>query len=482
MDEDKEQTSVRFSRQLRNIAYVCILLTLLTFWSIQLENVLKPIFIAVGIYFVLKPGADFLSKNGFPQILSFLTMLLLFLLVVSIAGSFAYNQASSLVDDAERISEYNDNLNSKWTGLKQGDLTGPMFGDSVINETSLLGDDLAYMGILDEGGQLSDLILSSMAGVGSFIGSTITVLFFLVFIILEASYLPGRIERAFPEGSSERVSQVRVQVEESVNTYIVVKTGVSFGVATCTAVILVIFGIDLWFTWAMITFLMNYVPYIGSWLSLVPPIALGLILHEPVTIAVMLGILAGNQLMWGNFIEPKWAGRALDLSPLVLLVVSAFSFWVWGIVGMVLAVPFAVMFKIVLDNIEATRPVAILLSEKVMSMDRAWEIAIKDGNLSKFEMKVIRDLQFQLGVDDLTNSRIAARMTIERVQKKKKISEAQKELILGGARLIESKEYCEELTGKIQTGSMTTDVHFVLSELYNKLIKEEELEASTESL
>ena len=68
------------------------------------------------------------------------------------------------------------------------------------------------------------------------------------------------------------------------------------------------------------------------------------------------------------------------------------------------------------------------------------------------------------------------------IQKKKKISEAQKELILGGARLIESKEYCEELTGKIQTGSMTTDIHFVLSELYNKLIKEEELEASTESL
>ena len=196
MDEDKEQTSVRFSRQLRNIAYVCILLTLLTFWSIQLENVLKPIFIAVGIYFVLKPGADFLSKNGFPQILSFLTMLLLFLLVVSIAGSFAYNQASSLVDDADRISEYNDNLNSKWTGLKQGDLTGPMFGDSVINETSLLGDDLAYMGILDEGGQLSDLILSSMAGVGSFIGSTITVLFFLVFIILEAYLQAGLKEHS----------------------------------------------------------------------------------------------------------------------------------------------------------------------------------------------------------------------------------------------------------------------------------------------
>ena len=94
------------------------------------------------------------------------------------------------------------------------------------------------------------------------------------------------------------------------------KTGVSFGTATLTALILVLFGIDLWFTWAMIcVFLMNYVPYIGSWISLVPPIALGLIIHDPATIALMLGILAANQLMWGNFIEPKWAGRALDLSP-----------------------------------------------------------------------------------------------------------------------------------------------------------------------
>ena len=474
MEDENEYKSIRFSRQLRNIAFVCFLLTLFTFWLIQLENVLKPIFISVAIYFVLKPGADYLSKNGFPHILSFLTMLMLFLLVVSIAGVFAYNQASTLVNDPERIADYNSNLNEKWTGLKQGEFTGPMFGDSVINETSLLGDDLAYMGILDEGGQLSDLIVTSMAGVGSFIGSTITVLFFLVFIILEANYLPGRIERAFPEGSSERVSQVRVQVEESVNTYIVVKTGVSFGTATLTALILVLFGIDLWFTWAMITFLMNYVPYIGSWISLVPPIALGLIIHDPATIALMLGILAANQLMWGNFIEPKWAGRALDLSPLVLLVVSAFSFWVWGIVGMVLAVPFAVMFKIVLDNIEATRPIAILLSEKVMSMERAWEIAVKDGNLSKFEVKILDDLQYQLGIDDLANSKIAAKMTIQRVQKKKKITETQKGLILSGARLVKNHAFVEELSHKIPVGALTTESQFELGELYNSLLKAEQ--------
>ena len=141
---------------------------------------------------------------------------------------------------------------------------------------------------------------------------------------------------------------------------------------------------------------------------------------------------------------------------------------------MVLAVPFAVMFKIVLDNIEATRPIAILLSEKVMSMERAWEIAVKDGNLSKFEVKILDDLQYQLGIDDLANSKIAAKMTIQRVQKKKKISETQKGLILSGARLVKNHAFVEELSDKIPVGPLTTESQFELGELYNSLLKAEQ--------
>mgnify|MGYP005717990883 FL=1 len=86
--------------------------------------------------------------------------------------------------------------------------------------------------------------------------------------------------------------------------------------------------------------------------------------------------------MWGNYIENRWAGRALGVSPLVLLLVTSYSFWLWGLVGMILAVPFAVLVKIVLENVDATKPVAILLSERAPSLDEAWEDAVRDGIIS----------------------------------------------------------------------------------------------------
>ena len=98
--------------------------------------------------------------------------------------------------------------------------------------------------------------------------------------------------------------------------------------------------------------------------ALIPPLILGFILLSP-SIAITLAIiLIVNQQIWGQFIENKMFGSSLDISPVVLLLVTAFWFWLWGIMGMVLAVPMAVIAKIVLGNIEETRPISILLSER----------------------------------------------------------------------------------------------------------------------
>ena len=92
---------------------------------IHLESVLKPFFIALGIYFVLKPGADWLSKNNFPVFLSYLTMLMLFILILISTAFFAWSQAQGLIEDEDRQDEYNDKLNKKWKNLKNVPLIGP---------------------------------------------------------------------------------------------------------------------------------------------------------------------------------------------------------------------------------------------------------------------------------------------------------------------------------------------------------------------
>jgi predicted PurR-regulated permease PerM len=399
-------------------------------------------------------------------------MLMFALLIVSSAAFFAYQQADDLVSDDEKMQQYNHLLDSKWSNIKQMPIVGPVIIDAVGGPDSNLGSDLSQMGLLSDNQQLSDVLVGMMSSTGSILTTSLTVTFFLIFIIFEASLLPDRIERAWPGGANEKVQMMRDQIESGVNTYIVVKTGVGIGTAVIAGIIMAIFGIDLWFTWALLTFLLNYVPYIGSLFATVPPIVLGLILLSPGSLILLIVLLLTNQQMWGNVIETRWAGRALDLSPVVLLLVTAFSFWLWGILGMILAVPFAVIIKIVLENIEETRPIAILLSERAPTIDEAWKSALKDGKISLYETKTLKELQTALGLTDKQVVLKSSRFSAEHVLQYGKVSKDQKKLILQGAKeTMDSSQY-NELKESLIEGKINPHSQEILEQLI-ALVEEE---------
>jgi AI-2 transport protein TqsA len=421
-----------FNRSLSTFVYVTLLIAIVTVGLIQLEGVLKPFFIALAIYFVLKPGADAISANGFPLVLSYLTVLLFFFMIVASAGYFAFTQAENLMSDEVEVEKYNTNLEEKWTWVRDDTVFSGAVVEWVGSENATLSEALTKVGLLADGGQTSDIVRNMLAGVGDILASSLTILFFLIFMIFEASLLPGRIERAWPQGGSAKVAEVREQIEISVNTYVVVKTGVSLGTAGCAAILMILFDIDLWFTWAMLTFLFNYVPYIGSVFAMIPPVVLGIVVLEPGALIAFTVLSIVNQQLWGNYIENRWAGRALGISPVVLLLVTAYAFWVWGLVGMILAVPFAVLVKIVLENIDATKPVAILLSERAPSLDEAWEDAVRDGIISSFEGRSLLELQHLLEYTDDQVALIAARSSARRALKRGRVSQAQIDFLTRG--------------------------------------------------
>ena len=244
---------------------------------IELKGIFQPFFIALGIYFVLKPGSDYLSKNGFPIGLSYLTMLLSTFLVIIASGYLAFDQVSDLADDEERIKQYNDKLDKRWDQIKATPVIGSSITESLNSSNGTFTEDLAEMGLLSDDSGIADLAGGVVSSVGGLLAMGLTVTFFLIFIIFEASFLPGRIERAWPGGVSGRVQDMQIQIQESINTYVVVKTGVGLGTAGIAGIILFAFGIDLWFTWALLTFILNYVPYIGSLIATIPPLILSLI-------------------------------------------------------------------------------------------------------------------------------------------------------------------------------------------------------------
>jgi predicted PurR-regulated permease PerM len=131
-------------------------------------------------------------------------------------------------------------------------------------------------------------------------------------------------------------------------------------------VILLIFGVDFALLWGFLAFLLNFIPNIGSIVAVILPILIALLQFDSASTAlILLVLLMTTQMIMGNVIEPKMMSFSLDLSPLLVLVALIFWGWIWGIWGMILAVPIMSILKIVFENVEALKPIGIVMSGKV---------------------------------------------------------------------------------------------------------------------
>ncbi|MDP6011780.1 MAG: AI-2E family transporter, partial [Candidatus Poseidoniaceae archaeon] len=443
--------SVQFARRLGIITNFCVLLALLIFAAITLEDVLKPFIIALGVYFILKPVADALNKTGFNLYLSYFTVLMMFLLLLVSSAYYSYSQIGDLMDDEDKMAEYNSNLEQRYIDLKDSAIFGSAFGDGD-EENMTVNDHLVSFGLIQEGEEVSDLFGQVLAFIGGLGTTAVTVLFFLMFIIFEAGLLPGRISAAYPGEANEKINEVRADIEDSINVYIIVKTGVGVGTAGIAGIILASFGIDLWFLWALLTFILNYVPYIGSLVASIPPLLLGFIMLEPSMVIFMGVLLIVNQQIWGNVIETKWCGSKLDISPVLLLIVAAFGYWLWGIIGMVLSVPFVVIFKIILENIEPTRPIAILMSERAPDLLEAYQDALADGVLTSEEISNLSRIQHKMGFTDETMDKMAGLAAINHALETGTVSEDETKLVLRAADMVLGSRHLKMLKTSLKAG------------------------------
>jgi AI-2 transport protein TqsA len=185
----------------------------------------------------------------------------------------------------------------------------------------------------------------------------------LVFLMLEAHRFPARVRTGFPEERAEHVLSIIASINRAMASYLRAKVLSSLAMALPVVVILWSFGVSFPGTWGVLAFIGNFIPYVGSVIALVLPVLLAFLELEPPWRALaVLALLLLAHFVTNNFIEPRLTARAVDLSPLVVLIALAFWGLCWGVVGMVLAVPLTVMVKIVFENVPLTRPLARLMA------------------------------------------------------------------------------------------------------------------------
>ena len=122
-------------------------------------------------------------------------------------------------------------------------------------------------------------------------------------------------------------------------------------------------GIDYAPFWALLIFMLNYIPTFGSMVGVLFPSLLALVQFDSLTnFFILVPILTAIQMLIGNVLEPKLMGNSLNLSAIVVLLSLAIWGSIWGIPGMFLSVPITVVLMIIFSNVPQTRAIAILLS------------------------------------------------------------------------------------------------------------------------
>ena len=207
--------------------------------------------------------------------------------------------------------------------------------------------------------------LTTMAGqAGNIASGAVLISLFVGFMFLERIWFPRKLLSLMGEAdSAERVERVISSIMHRVNRYLIVKAFISTVTGAMVYLSLEVFGLELAFAMGVLTFLLNFIPNIGS---IIATLVVALVAYvqtaDALTSLAVFAVIGTIQFVVGQVLEPLLLGKTLRLSSFGIIASLAFWAAVWGVPGMFLAVPIMVSIMITCSHIEALRPMAVILS------------------------------------------------------------------------------------------------------------------------
>ena len=313
----------------------------------EFSSFLQPLFVAVFIGYMILPIHQWLVGKGIPSLIAYVMILVLILGGLFGLGTVLYHTTKQAIDRWDR--DYKYQIEDRFRVL-----------EAWLPEEFNLKQELH--GLFDQSNQAVNAMRAGLGTALNFFTGLAVTFIYLVFLVAEKVSFPRRMTLAFGSQQGAKILEVTAHINQAIAQYISVKTFVSLLTGVLTTIVLALFRLDFYLTWGIFTFLFNYIPYLGSWVALALPIGLALLQLGLWQAAVIAVLLIAIQQVIGVYIEPRMTGARLGVSPLLILL--SLSFWgsVWGITGMILAVPLLVTVKIILDNIRETKPLATLMS------------------------------------------------------------------------------------------------------------------------
>ena len=306
------------------------------------QVVLIPLMMAVFIAIVFNGPKTLLEDKGVPGGLALLAVLLGFgaigLAASLLVGSSAEDFVKNIPAYEERLQQQTQQISAfldRW-GILPGNIT------TLLNPSAAL--------------KLSGNLLS---GVSNLMANGFIILMLVIFILLESTGFPAKLRQIYGDDDS-KVRQMQ-QFSATVKRYMVIKTMVSLATGGLVSICLLIVGVDYPLLWGMLAFGFNFIPNIGSIIAAVPAVLLAMVQLGPGSALIVAACYITIHMGIGNVVEPRFMGKGLGLSTLVVFLSLLFWGWVLGPVGMLLSVVLTMKLKIMLDLNVQTRWMAQML-------------------------------------------------------------------------------------------------------------------------
>jgi predicted PurR-regulated permease PerM len=338
----------------QGLFFTLAVIAMSVFALMYFENIFKPIVIAFLIYFIINQlknlfGKIRISGRQLPNLLrNIFAFLIIFLALYGVVELFIVNLEGIVAS----MPEYLINLNNSYGNLTR-----------LINDPEITQYLQKWIDELDLAG-LATSVLNSASGL---VANSAVILVYIIFFLMEETASRIKFQKLFPEKGKkyQKFSENLNSINDSIRTYLSQKTLISIITGAVSYLILLLMGVDFAFLWSFLIFLLNFIPYIGPLISsLLPAIFAVLVKGDLLQFVWVFAAMEGVQIILGSFVEPMIMGKGTNLSPIVVIVALAFWGMIWGLVGMILAIPITAVMVIIMGQTPSARYIAVLMSEK----------------------------------------------------------------------------------------------------------------------
>ena len=318
------------------------------------ESVLAVLFFSILLSFVLSPVVEALGYFHIPRGLAALIAVVLLVVLLYGIASASYNQAVLFVDT---VPQYSQKIRSILRPFRQQaerfEKSREAVGEPEPVNVVTVRPVTSWTDVLTHGvGTLTDILLAA-----SFIP------FLAYFLLTWRHHARSATVMLFPLQHRNTAFVTLGLISKMLQSFIVGNLLIGLLISGVSVAIFGLLHVPFFYFVGFLSGFLSLVPYLGLVLAMVPPILVGLGQLEAGDLALVVFVVLGLHLLGLNVLYPKLLGSRLRLNPLAVTIALLFWGWIWGAIGLVLAIPITGAIKIIFDHVESMKPYADWLGE-----------------------------------------------------------------------------------------------------------------------